>query len=135
MLFIFSTPVLIRHLWQLKTAAFLHRCLIHPVLLNKHHYNATVRAHWSYLWDRCWSSWRTPWFHQYFQCRWWHPSVNVIPLFSLFMILLQNKVECLPLDNFSKSNVCIEGHSLPKCHIPRVGSSLTLLFVIGSSWI
>ncbi len=28
MLFIFSTPVLIRHLWQLKTVVFLHRCLI-----------------------------------------------------------------------------------------------------------
>ncbi len=28
MLFNFSTLVLIRHLWQLKTAVFLHRCLI-----------------------------------------------------------------------------------------------------------
>jgi hypothetical protein len=28
MLFIFSTPVLIRHLWQLKTAVFLHWYLI-----------------------------------------------------------------------------------------------------------
>ncbi len=27
MLFIFSTPVLIRHLWQLKTVVFLHWCL------------------------------------------------------------------------------------------------------------
>ncbi len=33
MLFIFSTPVLIRHLWQLKTAVFLHRCLICTALL------------------------------------------------------------------------------------------------------
>ncbi len=33
MLFIFSTPVLIRHLWQHKTVVFLHRCLIHAVLL------------------------------------------------------------------------------------------------------
>jgi hypothetical protein len=33
MLFIISTPVLIRHLWQLKTAVFLHRCLICTVLL------------------------------------------------------------------------------------------------------
>jgi len=31
----FSTPVLIRHLWQLKTAVFLHLCLIHTVLLLK----------------------------------------------------------------------------------------------------
>jgi hypothetical protein len=30
---IFSTPVLIRHLWQLKTVVFLHRCLISPVPL------------------------------------------------------------------------------------------------------
>ncbi len=29
MWFIFSTPVLIRHMWQLKTVVFLHRCLIH----------------------------------------------------------------------------------------------------------
>jgi hypothetical protein len=28
MLFIFSTPDLIRNLWQLKTAVFLHWCLI-----------------------------------------------------------------------------------------------------------
>ncbi len=33
MLFIFSTPVLIRHLRQLKTVVFLHWCLIHVVLL------------------------------------------------------------------------------------------------------
>jgi hypothetical protein len=33
MLFIFSTPVLIRHLWQLKTVVFLHQCLIRTVLL------------------------------------------------------------------------------------------------------
>ncbi len=37
MLFIFSTPVLIRHLWQLKTVAFLHGCLIRTVLLIKRH--------------------------------------------------------------------------------------------------
>ncbi len=33
MLFIFSTPVLFRHLWLLKTVAFLHWCLICAVLL------------------------------------------------------------------------------------------------------
>jgi hypothetical protein len=32
MLFIFSTPVLIRHLWQLETVVFLHWCLIRVVL-------------------------------------------------------------------------------------------------------
>ncbi len=32
MMFIFSTPVLIRHLWQLKTVVFLPWCLIHAVL-------------------------------------------------------------------------------------------------------
>jgi len=30
-LFIFSTPVLIRQLWQLKAAVYLHRCLIHAI--------------------------------------------------------------------------------------------------------
>ncbi len=33
MWFIFSTPVLIRHLWQLKTVVFQHWCLIHAVLM------------------------------------------------------------------------------------------------------
>ncbi len=33
MLFIFSTPVLFRHLCQLKTVVFLHWCIIHVVLL------------------------------------------------------------------------------------------------------
>ncbi len=33
MQFIFSMPVLIRHLWQLKTVVFLHWCLICAVLL------------------------------------------------------------------------------------------------------
>ncbi len=32
MLFIFSTAVLIRHLWQLESVVFLHRCLRHAVL-------------------------------------------------------------------------------------------------------
>ncbi len=33
MLLIFSTPVFIRHLLQPKTVVFMHRCLIHVVLL------------------------------------------------------------------------------------------------------
>ncbi len=33
MLFTFSTPVLIRHLSQLKAVVFLRRCLMHAVLL------------------------------------------------------------------------------------------------------
>ena len=33
MFFIFSTPVLIRHVWQSKTVVFLHWCLIRTVLL------------------------------------------------------------------------------------------------------
>ncbi len=35
MLFIFSTPVLIRHQWQLKAAVFLHRYLICYVLFDR----------------------------------------------------------------------------------------------------
>ncbi len=38
MLFNFSTPVLIIHLWQLNTVAFLHSCLIRAVLLLKFMY-------------------------------------------------------------------------------------------------
>ncbi len=33
MLFIFSIPVLIRNLWQLKTVVFLHWCIIRTALL------------------------------------------------------------------------------------------------------
>jgi hypothetical protein len=33
MFFIFSTPVLIKHLWQLKTIVFLHLCLVFAALL------------------------------------------------------------------------------------------------------
>ncbi len=38
MFLIFSSPMLIRHLWQLKTVVFMHRSLIPSVLLldNKH---------------------------------------------------------------------------------------------------
>jgi hypothetical protein len=35
MLFMLSTPMLIRHLWKLKTVIFLHWCLIHALLLTK----------------------------------------------------------------------------------------------------
>jgi hypothetical protein len=34
-MFISSTTVLIRHLWQLKTVVFLHWCLIRVVLLSE----------------------------------------------------------------------------------------------------
>jgi hypothetical protein len=49
MLFIFSTPVLIRHLWQLKTIVFLRWCLICTVLLTFgrllwHHMNQIFRS-------------------------------------------------------------------------------------------
>jgi len=33
--FFLSTPVLIRHLWQLKTFVFLHRCAIWAVLFSQ----------------------------------------------------------------------------------------------------
>jgi hypothetical protein len=36
MLLVFSTPVLIRHLWQLKTVVFLYWCLICAALLYNH---------------------------------------------------------------------------------------------------
>ncbi len=35
MLLIFSMPVLLRHLWQLKSVVFQHRCLICAVLLSR----------------------------------------------------------------------------------------------------
>ncbi len=39
MLFIFSTTVLIRHLWQLKTTVFLYWYPIHAALLYKQNFN------------------------------------------------------------------------------------------------
>jgi hypothetical protein len=35
MVFIFSTTVLIKHLWRLKTVVFLHWCLIHADLIDE----------------------------------------------------------------------------------------------------
>jgi hypothetical protein len=35
--FHFSTPVLIKHLWQLKAVVFLHRCLIRAILIDSVH--------------------------------------------------------------------------------------------------
>jgi hypothetical protein len=48
MLFIFSTPVLIRHRWQLETVVFLHWCLILAVLLYEHHLSK-VLLDWAQL--------------------------------------------------------------------------------------
>ncbi len=43
MLFSFSTPVLIRHMWQVKRAVFMHWCLMCILLLlNKKHHAAFV---------------------------------------------------------------------------------------------
>ena len=42
MLFIFSTPVFIRHLWQLKTIVFLQWCLIRSFLLQTFVKNHTI---------------------------------------------------------------------------------------------
>ncbi len=47
MLFIFSTLVLMRHLWQFKTVVFPHWCLMHAVLLSSNpqlHFQATLRS-------------------------------------------------------------------------------------------
>ncbi len=49
MLFISSTPVLIRHLWQLKTVISLHWCLIRALLLHHRiavHYLSIVVDAW-----------------------------------------------------------------------------------------
>ncbi len=47
MLSIFSTPVLIRQLWQLKIVIFLHWCLIHAVvLLKKYHFKLIELSEW-----------------------------------------------------------------------------------------
>ncbi len=49
-MFIFSTPVLIRPLWQLKTVVFLHGCLICAVLLYatvEHCCNFSLNLKWT----------------------------------------------------------------------------------------
>ncbi len=48
MLFIFSTPVLIRHLWHLKTAVFVHWCLIRAVPLPYFTERVTIFTHKSF---------------------------------------------------------------------------------------
>ena len=45
MLFIFSTPELIRNLWQLKTAVFLHWCLIRVVPLSGIWFTSELSMH------------------------------------------------------------------------------------------
>jgi hypothetical protein len=42
----FSTPVLIRHLWQLKTAVFSHRGIIRAVLLFEYQHLLLIRDIW-----------------------------------------------------------------------------------------
>ncbi len=54
---IFSIPVLIRHLWHLKTLVFLHWCLIHTVLLD--HNNTSHVATW------------LPYFRSHLRVGWW----------------------------------------------------------------
>jgi hypothetical protein len=44
MLVIFLTPVLIRHLWQLKTVVFLNRCLIFVILIESNSIKGTTLA-------------------------------------------------------------------------------------------
>jgi len=51
MFLIFSMPVSIRHLWQLKSVAFLCRCLIHALLL--------------LLWHKCKLTVLLTWRHRY----------------------------------------------------------------------
>ncbi len=41
-LFIFSKPVFIRHLWQLKAVVLLHRCLINALLFQMHFSSSCV---------------------------------------------------------------------------------------------
>ncbi len=45
MLFTFSTPVLVRPLWQLKTVVFLHWCLMLVVLLHENMFVIKTAAH------------------------------------------------------------------------------------------
>jgi hypothetical protein len=39
-----STPVLIRHLWQLRTVIFMHWCLIHTVLFNNLSHSRSLKS-------------------------------------------------------------------------------------------
>ncbi len=59
MLLIFSTSVLIRHLWQLKAVVFLHWCLIRAVLLGgKFPYDLYFPARVK-EWDNIWMNARS----------------------------------------------------------------------------
>ncbi len=97
MLFIFSTPVLIRHLWQPKTFVYLHWCLLCTVPLR-------ATTYWSSLSFAC--SGCTLVFTQLFDrifnccCKFYsnhHLRCFTFPSFSLYYFIL-----------LSKSNVCRE---------------------------
>jgi hypothetical protein len=81
MLFIFSTPVLIRCMWQLKTVVFLHWCLMHAVLL---HQQVTDRSEVGRSPDteRVWSSPEAE-----------RPGVNVITFFTSPLTKTPNKLD------------------------------------------
>jgi len=51
MLYIFSTPVLIRHLWQLNIVVFLHWCLMHAVLWSLGEFGRNSRSWLSFVID------------------------------------------------------------------------------------
>jgi hypothetical protein len=66
-MFIFSTPVFIKHLWQLKTVVFLHRCLLHVVLLQ---HVSSNRPKCSVFAEMCWSLSKFLFLHQNFNNSW-----------------------------------------------------------------
>ncbi len=95
MLFIFSTPVLIRHLWQLKTVVFLHQCLIHALQI------ALIISH--------------P-FQNYFCKKFieiceYHPREGTINLIAMFLNQLRWRVSN-SYSLLSKSNILKQGRSL-----------------------
>ncbi len=57
----FLTPVLIRHLWQLKTVVFLHRCLIRALLLAEYFatllHGTTFLTHLKLFFCLIWAVW------------------------------------------------------------------------------
>ncbi len=83
MLFIFSTPVLIRHLWQLKTVVFMHWCLICAVLLLSCLYKLSVSNDEKRFCDiKTFFDWAFPGTHNKLECLPFDIIVTTVPLWG-----------------------------------------------------
>ncbi len=112
MKFIFSTPVLIRHLWQLKTVVFRHWCLILTVTLSpllvaaKLQIYNSILLRWSLVWMNPqflsqinWTGWTKSIKFLTFNCSSFPQHLRTGATVIKLLNFLTIKLECLTLRN------------------------------------